>query len=146
MQRSGFQYEKAAAQAAIYNAFFSLIRLKYGTLMHWMRSPGGVVVRAYVCQMSHSSLIHSECARPVTRFSRFALHSFISLTSEPCIRVRVRAAMPAWQIANQPAKRNDRCSSYFMLKTGLPLSFGEIGVRIIKKVDKISDKKTSSHF
>ena len=34
MQWSGFQYKKAAAQAAYYIAFFSLIRLKYGTLMH----------------------------------------------------------------------------------------------------------------
>ena len=48
------------------------------------------MVRVFVLR---SSSIQAECTWPVSRFSRLVLRSF---PSEPCIRVRVRAAMQAW--------------------------------------------------
>ena len=41
--RSGFRHQTAAAAAACYIAFFSLLRFKYGTLTHEMRSPDSIV-------------------------------------------------------------------------------------------------------
>ena len=46
MHRPGFRHQIAAAPAANQIALFSLIRFKYSTLTHQIRSPDGVVVRA----------------------------------------------------------------------------------------------------
>ena len=56
LHRSGFGHQIAAAPAACYIAFFSLVRFKYGTLTHVMRSPNSVVACAHVCQAEGSGI------------------------------------------------------------------------------------------
>ena len=70
---------------------FFIFWVKYGTLTFWLRRLCGVVVRARVCQVSRSNSI---CAT-----------FFYTFSSEPCIRVRVGAAMPAYEVANRSRKR-----------------------------------------
>ena len=80
--RSGFRHQIAGAPAAYYRyiAFFSLIRFKYATLTHQMRSPDSVVVSTLGC--------HTECWDTDSRWTRLAnialeterdisLHNFI---------------------------------------------------------------------
>ena len=57
LHRSSVQHEKAAALIARYIALFSVIQVRYGTLTHSVRSSGGVVVRACVCQILRSDSI-----------------------------------------------------------------------------------------
>ena len=70
-----------------------------------MRSPGGVVVSALTCQTLHSGLIHTERAWLVLQLGAIALCYYYYFSSESCIRGWVQAAMPAWGIVNQSAKK-----------------------------------------
>ena len=96
--RSGFEHQIAAAPAACYIAFFSLLRFNYGTLTHEMRIRDSVVASA----QSHACLptrwlgyrfapdtLGRNSARELFRY--IILFFLQNLT----IRVRVRAAMPA---------------------------------------------------
>ena len=58
LYRSGFGHQIAAVPAACYIdiAFFSLLRFKYGTLTHKMRSPDSVVASAQVFQAEGSGI------------------------------------------------------------------------------------------
>ena len=71
--------------------FFSLTRVKCGTLTTGRRYVCDVVVRERICEVSCSDSIRAAF--------------FILFFPDPCIRVRVRAVMPDSEIANQTTKR-----------------------------------------
>ena len=71
--------------------FFSLTQVKYGILTFEEPCHCGVVVKPRFSEVSRSG---STCAA--------CFHSF---SSEPCITVRIRAAMPALEIANRSTKK-----------------------------------------
>ena len=98
--------------------FFSLTRVKYGTLMSWQRRFCGLVeVRARVWQVSRLSSISA------------ALFHFFS--SEPCIWVRVTAAMPAWEI-DLSAKTNLNAKTWILF-TIMPPGGGDFARRPSKQ-------------
>ena len=63
----------SVAPAACYIAFFSLIRLKNGSLTHLIRSHGSVVESVLACEVERSGLIHTKDAWQKSRLSTIAL-------------------------------------------------------------------------
>ena len=77
---------------------FSLTQVKYGTLTIRQRRLCGIVVKTRVYQVSRSG----------SNSDAF----FYSFFSELCIRVRVRAAMPAQNIATRNTKKEGTLCNY----------------------------------
>ena len=117
LHRPDFRHQIAGASDCFFalNCFFALIRFKYSNLTRYIRNPDGVVVSALDC-----NAVGWDIDSRRTRFLNIALESYVLrfkvlfFLYNLIIRVRVWAAMPAWEIVNWTAKEHDRrrrCSS-----------------------------------